>query len=351
MSQHPPTPPHPHPTDPNTHHDRGDARHIAGDAPEGATDYVPGDQPVPITVWRTAREPGENPHPIPRRLAYRLVAAYSCPGDAVIDLTPEHALAAAALAGARRHHKAWFTAASALIVGPSTTTTDPTDPVPAPDIATGAPVRAASTLAGSAGTSAAAHDDGPPVLDAEPLEAAAWFGSDLTDDLTDDLPPHDPRSDKGLRAATRLVVASWPLASGGPAAEANEVRLGWLLTACAQLLRPRGCLVLVVTAPAATATGATIRPEDFRPVIDAARAAGLGYLQHIVAVHADTDGDQFVYHATDDEILGLVTANPGNANAGNGGSGSGVPHLRVHADLIVLSYTAGNAASASGRRP
>jgi len=334
MSEYPSTPTPPHqPTNPNNQPDHdpdGLPGSAASVAPDVTTDHVPGDPPVPTTVWRTAREPGEDPSPIPRRLAHRLVIAYSRPGDAVIDLTPGHALTAEAVAGARRHHKAWFTDASALIVGPSTST-EPTEPVHGDAFRrpNAGPGRAAPTPAGHARGTAGAHHDGPPVLDAEPLEVAAWFG----DDLTDDLPPHD----RELRAATRLVVASGPLASGGPAAEANHVRLGWLLTACAQLLRPGGCLVLVVT-PAGTVS----RPEDFRPLLGAARTAGLLYLQHIVAVHADTDGDQFIYHATDEEVLGLVRANPGSGDA---------PHRRVHADLLVLSHSSGNAASAPGRRP
>jgi hypothetical protein len=98
------------------------------------------------------------------------------------------------------------------------------------------------------------------------------------------------------------------------------------LTACAQLLRPGGCLILVVAVPAGTAG----TPEDFTPVVQAAAAVGLGYLQHIVAVTADTDGDAFIYHVTDEELLTL-------------GSGRGqqwtAAHLRVHADLLVFSQT------------
>jgi hypothetical protein len=63
-------------------------------------------------------------------------------------------------------------------------------------------------------------------------------------------------------------------------------------------------------------------------VVQAATSAGLGYLQHIVAVAADTDGDAFTYHVTDEELLTL---------AGTEGQPWGVTHLRVHADLMVFS--------------
>ncbi|MFC0526615.1 hypothetical protein [Phytohabitans kaempferiae] len=55
-----------------------------------------------------------------------------------------------------------------------------------------------------------------------------------------------------------------------------------------KLLRPGGCLVLVVGVPA----GLAATPEDFGPLV-AAASAGLGYLQHIVAVAARADGDHF----------------------------------------------------------
>ncbi|HZO66205.1 MAG TPA: hypothetical protein VFB74_14465, partial [Kribbellaceae bacterium] len=80
-------------------------------------DLVAGDPPVPITVWRT--QPWDDQATIPARLAQRLLAAYSRPGEAVIDLTDDHALAAAALTRARRHHRGWFTDAAALIIGPA----------------------------------------------------------------------------------------------------------------------------------------------------------------------------------------------------------------------------------------
>jgi hypothetical protein len=255
-------------------------------------DLVAGDPPVPITVWRTARTDTDAGRRISARLAYRLVATYSRPGDAVVDLTGDHTLTAACGAGRRRHHPAWFTGPASLIIGPATP--------------------AATTAAAPAG------DDG--------LEVDAWFGDDLTDP---DLPPHAeptaPLPDGApVQAATSLVVATWPLDA---ADAANRVKLAWLLAACAQLLRPGGCLVIVVAATSDPAD-TVARPEDFSPVAAAAAGAGLGYLQHIVAVAADTDGDAFVYHVTDEELLALA--------ADTDGPRWSVAHLRVHADLLVF---------------
>ncbi|MGW5079540.1 hypothetical protein [Micromonospora echinospora] len=250
-------------------------------------DMVAGDPPVPVTVWRTARTEADTGRGIGARLAYRLVAAYSRPGEAVVDLTGGHALATVCAAGGRRHHPGWFTDASSLIIGAATPSTRP----------------ARTDLS---------DDSGLP-------EMSAWFGDDLTDP---DLPPSPNPTLQGmsLAEATNLVVACWPL----DAADAgNRTRLAWLLTACARLLRPGGCLVLVVTAPATT-----VGPEDFTPVATAAAAVGLGYLQHIVAVSADTDGDTFVYHVTDEELLTLTHQSDHQRS---------VAHLKVHADLLVFS--------------
>ncbi|MEV6370452.1 hypothetical protein AB0L86_26570 [Micromonospora musae] len=253
-------------------------------------DQIAGDPPVPVTVWRTAHSPADPGRSISTRLAYRLVAAYTHPGAVVVDLTADHALTAVCTAGGRRHHPAWFTDASSLIIGPATP--------PAPPDPTA--LRKAS-------------EDVP--------DMSAWFG----DDLTDPQPPTEPTDSApchtNLADATSLVVACWPLYRDDAT---NRIRLARLLTACARLLRPGGCLVLVVTVSTATPGG----PEDFTPVATAAATVGLGYLQHIVAVTADTDGDAFVYHVTDEELLTLTHQNdPAWAAA----------HLRVHADLLVFS--------------
>ncbi|SCG37990.1 hypothetical protein GA0070614_0460 [Micromonospora coxensis] len=129
-------------------------------------------------------------------------------------------------------------------------------------------------------------------------------------------------------------MACWPL---DPADVTNRIRLAWLLTACARLLHPGGCLVLVVTVPTAT-TG----PEDFSPVTAAAATVGLGYLQHIVAVAADTDGDAFVYHVTDEELLTLAQQTRPERWA--------VAHLKVHADLLVFSPVPAPAPAPASRR-
>ncbi|MBG0568210.1 hypothetical protein [Actinoplanes aureus] len=269
------------------------------------TDLIAGDPPVPITVWRTARTEADAGRSIGARLAARLIAAYSRPGEVVVDLTDGHALTQACTAGGRLHHPAWFTDAASLIIGPASP--------------------ASSTL--SADTTADLTDDrdGGGEDQEELPELSAWFGDDLTDPALHPAggPGADLPADGSLHGVTGLVVARWPLDNTGDAA--NRVRLAWLLTACAQLLRPGGCLILVVAVPPGTSPA----PEDFTPVVHAAAGVRLGYLQHIVAVAADTDGDAFIYHVTDEELLALADAT-GQWQAA---------HLRVHADLLVFSQT------------
>jgi hypothetical protein len=316
MSEHPPH----HPSNPNPDPDPepDDTAGVTGADGTGGTggadrpfvDLVAGDPPVPITVWRTARTGGDRGASIPARLARRLITAYSRPGEAVVDLTADHALATASLTGGRRHHRAWFTDLASLIIGPATTSPDDEDG--------GRPDEDADTDRDSDG---AGRD----------LALADWFGDDLTDQH---LPPTGPPvvpipDDASLAGLTSLVVAMWPL---DPDAVPNRVRLAWLLTVGRELLRPGGCLVLVVAVPA----GHAATPEDFSPIVTAAAQVGLGYLQHIVAVAADISddgvGDVFVYHLEDEELLALS-----RARADAGGERWTVAHLRVHADLLVFT--------------
>src|SRR2546423_1189330 len=126
-----------------------------------------------------------------------------------------------------------------------------------------------------------------------------------------------------LRGSTSLLAACWPL---HPTRGRHKARLRWLLHAGVALLRPGGCLVLVVRGKPGTAVPAA--PQDYSPLVDAAADAGLGYLQHIVAVHADIDGgsgDRFTYYATDADLAALTSGE------------RAVAHLPVHADLMVFT--------------
>ncbi|GAA1596542.1 hypothetical protein [Actinoplanes couchii] len=266
------------------------------DSPLGSPDLTGGTPPVPITVWRTARTTDDTPGVIGARLAARIVSAYSQAGEAVVDLTDGHALTAACAKGGRHHHAAVF-AETAVTVAEATEPAGTTaDPVTVPDDA--------------------ADGDEPDGLD-------GWFG----DDLTDPLPPYTSTSapaagDGPPEGRTSLVVANWPLHTEQVS---NQARLAGLLTGCGRLLRPGGCLVLVVGA----GDQVTPVPEDFTGVVGAAAGAGLGYLQHIVAVTATTDGDRFTYYATGDDLLDL-------ADTATAGGQHWYLHLRVNSDLLVF---------------
>jgi SAM-dependent methyltransferase len=301
-----------HPPHPTNSYDPSEGSDRSGTEPttfDDLIDTVAGDPPVPITVWRTARTTTDNARVIGARLAYRLVSAYSRPGEAVVDLTDCHALTTACRTGGRRHHPGWFTDTASLIIGPATPTGTDGD------------------------TADGTHADTDEV---EATDLRAWFGDDLTDpNLSPDSEPVQvPADGASLQGTTSLVVAMWPLDAGD--AE-NRVRLAWLLTACARLLRPGGCLVLVVANP----SGAPARPEDFSPISEAAATVGLGYLQHIAAVDADAGTEAFVYHVTDEELLGL---------AADSGQQWAVAHLRVHADLLVFSQLASPTTTPKRRR-
>jgi hypothetical protein len=286
----------------------------AASAVEQLTDLVPGDPPVPITVWRTPADAPVADDGIPARLAHRLIAAYSRPADVVVDVSVDHALTDAARRAGRRHHAGWFTDAASLIV--------------AAPIDAGIPDPAGSTR-GSADRCSA--DAAPP---ATAVTSACRVGGRRHPTATADVDRADlcvAEAAETLRGTTGLMVAGWPLDGTG---DGHTTRLPGLLRAAVMLLRPGGCLVLVVGRP----TGVPAWPQDFGPLIAAARDAGLSYLQHIVAVRAPVDGDQFSYYATDDDLAALAAA----------GDGWPVAHLRVHADLLVFTSRAHRAGSLRG---
>lgn len=69
----------------------------------GDFDVTAGDPPVPLATWRTPRDRAAGPHQVPVALAARLCAAYSHPGEPIIDVIGEPAVAAAAGAYGRHH--------------------------------------------------------------------------------------------------------------------------------------------------------------------------------------------------------------------------------------------------------
>lgn len=234
--------------------------------PEPDLDVVAGDPPVPITVWRTAARPGDGP--LPLRLAQRLIAAYTSPGDAVVDLTADQTLAAATVRAGRRHFPMQF-----------------------------------AELDTAATPTAKTGDGGTSVTEAADTARTSMSTRDI-----------DQRG-------AALVVVAWPLSR-----TTADVRstLESLLSAATRLLHPDGCLILTVIATAA--------PEDFGPVVTAARTAGLGYLQHIVAVRAAVDGDQFTYYASAEEARALTRR-------------TARTHRRAHQDLLVFTPLALGGAS------
>ena len=98
---------------------------------------------------------------------------------------------------------------------------------------------------------------------------------------------------------------------------------GVLYAACERVLRPGGVLAVL---PAATRTPAGLR-DDPGEVIAAARAAGLIYTQHIIAVHAAITGGQ-------------LTPGPGEA------PGPPAACARIHSDLLVFTKPGTPAGSA-----
>jgi hypothetical protein len=90
--------------------------------------------------------------------------------------------------------------------------------------------------------------------------------------------------------------------------------------ACQRVLRPGGVLAVI--------TASTPHPGGLRDdpgeVISRARAAGLIYAQHIVALHAPITGSQ-------------ITPAPGGAARPGEGAGPEAVHVRTHSDFLVFT--------------
>ena len=260
----------------------------AGNGDDGI-DVVPGDPPVPLTVWRTPA--GPDPTPIPTRLAYRLLAAYTDPGDTIIDLTHSPAIADVAATGNRSLVHARFTPTNALVV---------TDAAPA--------------------RPALRDLRGMPVAAGELPELADWFGDDLrhTDRPAGTI-PNQPTDTPPAGSKRSLLVAPWPL---HPTDTVGVTRLRTLARSATRILQPAGCVVFIATSDISGR-------GNYSSLVHAATTAGLRYLQHIVAIGADIHADQLTYHSTAQDLEDRDPAR----------------HHRVHTGLLVFSTPTSSAGS------
>lgn len=188
-------------------------------APIPVGDVVPGDPPVPITVWPVP--PPEPGNTMSNGLGVRLVHNYTHPGELIVDLTDGPQLARAIIAAGRRSHL------------------------------------------------------------------------------------NQPGVVRNRTEPVALVATDWT----APNPNGTEF-LAW----CATLLRPLGCVAVVLDHDG---------PTEPSEVIAAGRHAGLGYLQHVVAA------------------TGLTADNRPLPGA----------RLRVHTDVIIFIRSTSSASSAEVRVP
>lgn len=179
----------------------------------GDLNVVSGDPPVPIAVWRVADAIVGHPAAdrLTPRMAALLVGSYTRPGDTVVSVGDDPALAGAAGAGGRTY----------------------------------------------------LH-----VSDPDHLRDVDWVAGTVA-----------------------LVVLAWP-PPGWPGAVARDVLTAMFRT-CRRLMRDDGCTIVAV---AAIPVGETYE-QHAEPLIPAARHAGLGWLQHIVAITAPSPEQHVTWRA------------------------------------------------------
>jgi hypothetical protein len=202
--------PTPQPPDGPTGRDADDPLGLSHLIASGVIDVVPGDPPVPITVWRVADGPYGHHHAegLTGRTAQLLVALYTRAGDIIVSLGDDPAIAGAAGAGGCRY----------------------------------LPVDAAHRLA----------------------------------DLDH------------VSGSVRLIILRWPPAIDPPrpGTSMDGDAMVDLFTACRVLLAADGYTIVAV--PPATAENA----QHLWQLVPAARKAGLGWVEQIVAITATIDGDE-----------------------------------------------------------
>ncbi len=188
----------------------------------GVLDVMPGEPPVPISVWRATGpdEPSSTPHALvdglTPRIAAILIALYTDVDDLVLDATADPAVAGAAGAGGRRYRP----------------------------------------LAGE--TSYAGETAG--------LILLRW-------------PPHEPHERSRARPGTLRSGRGKVQSDSRAVGEDPPHLLADLLSVCARVVAPDGYTVAVLASPAAGAYR-----DHARTLINAARGVHLGYLQHVVAI-------------------------------------------------------------------
>ena len=219
----------------------------------GVLDVVPGDPPVPITVWRVADADDPYSHHadgLTGRTAQLLVGLYTRAGDTIVSLGHDPAIAGAAGAGGRRY----------------------------------LPVDAPHRLA-----------DLDHVAGTVQLIMLPW--------------PPATQNDTGTRVSGPAV--------SGPAMDVEA--MVDLFTACRVLLAADGYTIVAV--PPVTAANV----HHLWQLVPAARKAGLGWVEQIVAITANVDGDRLDVPAAPADAATLRLADD----------------LVVHIDLYVFVIRGG----------
>jgi hypothetical protein len=175
--------------------------------------------------------------------------------------------------------------------------------------------------AGTGALLSAAAAAGRRVLGLSPGPAACHAASSRLDQDLD--PARRPLAQARPGGPGLLLEAGCPEAGQAALAITGRGAGGVLYAACERVLRPGGVLAVI--------TASTPRPGGLRDdpgeVIAAARAAGLVYAQHIVALHAAITGGQLT--------PGPPDARPDEA------AGPPAVHACVHSDLLVFTKPGG----------
>ncbi|GLL08328.1 hypothetical protein GCM10017581_100890 [Dactylosporangium matsuzakiense] len=223
--------------------EHGDPLTLSNLIASGDIDVVPGGPPVPIAVWRVADADGRWGHhqadALSPRLAALLVGVHTRPGDTIVSIGDDPALAGAAGAGGRVYRSV---------------------------------------------------------------------------SRADDLASLDH-----VAGTVALIVLPWP-----PAHQTGTISrqsLVGMFTVCRRLMNPGGCTIVAL---AALPPGQTF-VQHSGGLIPAAHTAGLGWLQHIVAITAPIVGQHITWKA--------APANPAMLRA--------AAHLRVQLDLFVFTIRGG----------